>query len=67
MFPNLNAEMARKKITVRKLSELTDIPEATLYTKLRGERPFKLHEAKEIKQAIGTSLPLDTLFETEVA
>ena len=36
MFPNLEAEMAREKISIKKLSELTGINYETLKLKFRG-------------------------------
>lgn len=65
MFPNLNAEMARRNMTVRSLSERTGIPYSTLAPKLRGEKPLKYKEAESIKAAIGTTLELEELFKEE--
>ena len=65
MYVNLKAEMARRKITVRTLSELTEIPYSTLAPKIRGDYQITLTEADKIKAAIGTDLPLETLFKNE--
>lgn len=67
MYPNLKAEMARRGITASALSEKTEIPYSTLTPKLRGESPVTVREAQIIKAAIGTDLPLDELFSTEIA
>lgn len=66
MFPNLKAEMARRDISTQELSNRTNIPYATLAPKLRGDKPLKFSEAEKIKEALGTALSLDVLFNTEV-
>jgi hypothetical protein len=63
MFPNLNAEMARQFMTALKLSDLTGIPYSTLTPKLAGKTPLKFWEAKAIKAALKTEIPLEVLFE----
>lgn len=62
MYPNLKAEMARRELTIRDLSERTGISYATLYPKLRGERPLKISDAEKIREALGADLVLDILF-----
>lgn len=62
MYPNLNAEMARRNITVMMLSERTGMPYSTLAPKLRGEKPVKMAEAMKIRDAINSNLTLDYLF-----
>ena len=44
MFFNLNAEMGRAKLTIKKLSEITAINYDSLKLKLRGVTEFKLSE-----------------------
>ena len=65
MYPNLNAERARRNITIEDLAKAMDKTVATVSLKLRGEYPITLAEAKVIKKCIGTNLPLETLFSTE--
>lgn len=65
MFPNLEAEMAREKISIKKLSELTDINYETLKLKLRGVTEFKLGEMLSIKRKVFANETLDYLFTTE--
>ena len=65
MFPNLEAEMAREKISIKKLSELTDINYETLKLKLRGVTEFKLGEMLSIKRKVFANETLDYLFATE--
>lgn len=44
MFPNLNAEMGRAKLTIKSLSEVSDINYESLKLKLRGVTEFKRSE-----------------------
>lgn len=50
MFFNLNAEMGRAKLTIKKLSEITAINYESLKLKLRGVTEFKLSEMMAIKR-----------------
>ena len=64
MFPNLNAEMGRRKMTIKSLSEETGINYESLKNKMSGATEFKRSEMLAIK----TSFPgfsLDYLFSTE--
>ena len=54
MFPNLDAEMARKKITRNALAEEIHKTPTTLSLKLNGKAPISLSECVEIKKAIGS-------------
>lgn len=65
MFPNLNAEMARRNMTVNALSIKTGIPYSSLAPKLRGQRSIKVEEAVKIKDALETNLAIKTLFSTK--
>ena len=65
MFPNLNAEMARKKITIKVLSELAKIPYETLKNKCAGNTEFKRVEMFRIKRNVFPELSIDYLFATE--
>lgn len=62
MYPNLNAEMARRNMTALTLAQRTGIPYSTLTPKLAGKAPVKLSEAKEIKRALNTEMSIDELF-----
>ena len=62
MYSNLKAEMARKNITIKLLSEMTNIPYTTLQSKIKGLREFTINEGLIIKNALGVDLPLDFLF-----
>lgn len=65
MFSNLEAEMAREKISIKKLSELTEINYETLKLKFRGVTEFKLGEMLLIKRKVFNNESLDYLFATE--
>lgn len=68
MYPNFNAEFARKGFTLETFAIALDeigygrtVP--TLSLKKNGEAPLTLAEAKAWKKVVGTDLPLDVLFE----
>ena len=63
MFPNLRAEMARKRVTGNDLAEVLNIRPATFSEKMTGKSGFTFAEAQTIKAYLGTSLPLEELFE----
>lgn len=62
MYPNVTAERARRKITLKALAKELGITESTLSQKLNGAYPITLNEAKKIKQVIGADMPLEELF-----
>lgn len=68
MYPNFNAEYARKGLTLEKLSSEMEargckrsVP--TLSMKLNSKYALTLTEAKVLKEIVGTDLPLDILFD----
>lgn len=63
MFSNLNAEMARNKLTIKALSEKTGINYESLKNKMSGATEFKRNEMVSIKQEFPTCT-LDYLFST---
>ena len=65
VFPNLYAEMARRKITQVSLAERVGRTPTTMSLKLRGEAPLTLAECVEIKNAIDETLSVDYLFSTK--
>ena len=67
MFPNLEAELARRKITKGQLAEKINKTPTTLSLKLSGKAPMTLKECIEIKNALGEELSIDYLFETAQA
>lgn len=65
MFPNLEAEMARKKITKAKLADILGITSTTLSFKLNGKSTLTLKECVEIKKKAFPDKSLDYLFRTD--
>lgn len=65
MFSNLRAEMARKNITGQELAERIGITNGTFSQKFNGKSDFTLKEAKAIKEALGTDLTIEALFEPD--
>lgn len=65
MFPNLDAEMARRKITRAMLAEKINKTATTLSLKLNGKAPLTLTECVEIKNAVNPDSTVDYLFAPE--
>lgn len=65
MFPNLNAEMARNKITIKTLANITGINYYTLKNKCSGNTEFKRKEMFEIKKKAFPTMTIDYLFKIE--
>lgn len=65
MYPNLDAEMARRKMTRAALAEKIGKTATTLSLKLNGKAPLTLVECVEIKNAINPECTVDYLFATE--
>lgn len=66
MFNNLDAEMARSKITRKSLAEKIHKSPTTLSLKLNGKSNITLKECIEIKNAIGSEHTIDYLFAIDV-
>ena len=62
MFFNLNAEMGRAKLNIKKLAEISGINYESLKLKHRGVTEFKLCEMMAIKQNVFPDKTLDYLF-----
>ena len=65
MYPELNAAMARKKMSGIELSEKTNIRYNTLMLKLAGKSKIELGEAIAIKAAVESPLTVEELFTCE--
>ena len=65
MFFNLNAEMGRAKLNIKKLAEISGINYESLKLKLRGVTEFKLWEMMAIKKNVFPDKTLDYLFATD--
>lgn len=63
MYKNVNAERARKGITLEDLAEALGLTIGTVSQKLNGKYPITLDEAKIIKERLGVDMPLEELFE----
>lgn len=64
MFPNLEAEMARKKVTRKSLAEEMHMTVNTIGRKLNGDAPLTLSECMKIKEILNVDLLLEELFKT---
>lgn len=64
MYPNLEAELARRKITKRSIAKKIHKTPTTLSLKLSGKAKLTLPECIEIRDALDESLQLDYLFAT---
>lgn len=64
MFPNLSAEIARNKMTLKSLAQETGIVYETLKLKMRGKTEFRLAEMLKIKEVFPTC-SIDYLFESD--
>lgn len=62
MYQNLQAEMARRKLTGRDLAKLIGVTELTLYNKLNGKSEFTLKNMEKIKSVLKIDAPFDYLF-----
>lgn len=67
MYPNLRAEMARKKITASELAEKLGITISTMSIKLNGKSDFTLKEALKIRAILEADMPIEVLFEIDIA
>lgn len=65
MFPNLEAEMARSKITQLQMAEILGVTPTTLSFKLNGKSSLSLKECVLIKQLMFPDKTLDYLFATD--
>lgn len=63
MYPNLNAEIARRNVTKSAIANMLDISYSTMAYKLRGATDFTLNEAIKIKKFLGVEMPIEELFE----
>lgn len=63
IYPRLMAQMYLKGFDNKRLAEETGLTYLTLRRRLRGETTLKLSEANRIRNALGTDMPLEKLFE----
>ena len=62
-YPNLNAEIARKNLTLLALSRKIRMSTSSLSNKLNMKAAFSLEEALKIKEALNIEMPIEELFE----
>ena len=62
MFPNLRAELARKRITYQQIGQLIGKSKDNVYAKMAGKTDFKLNEMLLIKESYFKDLELEYLF-----
>lgn len=63
MYPNLEAELARRRITREKLADATGHALSTICLKLKGKSPISTKLAKKIQtEILKTRIPLEELF-----
>lgn len=62
MYPNLEAELARKNIRRVDLAELLGCSISTVIAKLRNDSEFSFGEVIKIKEYLGVQMPLEVLF-----
>lgn len=62
MYPNLNAEMARKCVSVKSLCDTLGKCEKTIRNKVSGNTPFTISEAKLIAETFFCGMTIDYLF-----
>lgn len=65
MFPNLDAEMARRKITRAALANTLHVTPSTLSMKLNGRAKLTLPECIKIRDAVDKNLEIDYLFASD--
>ncbi|TNJ68188.1 XRE family transcriptional regulator [Paenibacillus hemerocallicola] len=63
MFPNLEAEMARKRITKGDISKFLGVRYATVIDKTKGKSRFTIDEALKIKTHFFPNCSVEYLFE----
>lgn len=65
LYPNLDAELIRNRVTWEDLSTKIRLPLQLLTYRMVGIIDFTVNEAQKVKKALGSELPLEKLFETE--
>lgn len=61
-YSNLKAEMARKNVSIKDISELLKIHRNSMHNKLIGESNFTIDEALEIRDAFFPDVEIGYLF-----
>lgn len=66
MYPNLLAEMARRRMTHGEMANKIGMTKPCFSNKLNGRSGFSLKEAKKIKAVLATEESLEYLFMEEI-
>lgn len=64
-YPNLKAEMARSKVGVKDLMEVTGKSRAAVSNNLNGRGKFSVEESLAIRSSLFPKLSIDYLFGSE--
>jgi transcriptional regulator with XRE-family HTH domain len=72
MYPNFNAEYARRGLTLEKLAEEMEArgckrTVSTLSQKLNGKYVMTLYEAKLLRDIVAPEISIDVLFSSEAS
>ena len=65
MYPNLSAELVRRRLTQNDIAKLLGISISTMSCKMNGKSVFTLDEAKKIYDFLNPNVEFVELFETE--
>ena len=65
MYPNLEAEMARNKITQLAMAECIGVTPTTMSLKINGKAKMLLPECMKIKNRLFPNCSIDYLFATD--
>ncbi|RED54768.1 XRE family transcriptional regulator [Cohnella lupini] len=65
MYPNLAAEMARKKLKQQDIAVVLNVRSATVSNKLTGKSPLLIDEAFGIQSSLFPDLSLEYLFKRQ--
>lgn len=63
MYPNVEAEMARNRMTKTRLAHQMGMALGTLSLKLAGKSDISFAEAMKIKKLLKVDMPIEKLFE----
>ena len=67
MYPNLEAELGRRKMSKKTLAELTGIRYNTVCEKCLEKYPFTLDEAVTVSAVLDNPMTIEQLFSREQA
>ncbi len=65
MYPNLEAEIARKRVNHAVLAEAIGMSPCTFSARMTGKRDWTFAEVCKLKKLLGAAMPLEVLFEKD--